>query len=100
MNSDDRSESPALTYVLLVSLLLFCGSFGLFMLHQASALNAQVVQDRRLVAEYQGILLPKYDSFVGNLQVFARRNPDFTPVLAKYGLQSGTIESRLAGPPR
>jgi hypothetical protein len=100
MNPDQRSESLALTYVLLVSLLLFCGSFGLFMLHQASGLNAQVAQDRRLVAEFQSTLLPRYDWFVGNLQVFARHNPDFTPILAKYGLQSGTIESRLAAPPQ
>jgi len=98
MNPDDRSESPLLTYVLLLSLLLLCGSFGLFMLQQASILNAQVTQDRRLVSEFQGVLQPKYDSFVGNLQMFAQRNADFRPILAKYGLQSGSIETRLGMP--
>jgi hypothetical protein len=100
MNTNDRSDSPLLTYVLLVSLLLSSGSFGLFMLQQAPILNAQVIQDRRVITEFHTSLQPKYDWFVGSLQLFAQRNPDFKPVLAKYGLQTGTLEERVGLPPK
>jgi hypothetical protein len=98
MNNDNRSESPLLTYVLLVSLLLSCGSFGVFMLQQAPILNAQVVQDRRVITEFRTALEPRYDWFVSSLQVYAQRNPDFKPVLAKYGLLTGTLEQRVGLP--
>jgi hypothetical protein len=95
MNTNENSESPLLTYVLLLSLLVSCGSFSLFMLQQASGLNNQVIQDRRVIAEFHTVLQPKYDWFVSSLQVYAQRNPDFKPILAKYGLQAGTLEERV-----
>jgi hypothetical protein len=100
MNPNDNSQSPALTLVLLVSLLLFCGSFGLFMLQQASIMNSQVVQARRIIAEYENNGLPRLTTFVSQLQAFAQRNPDFAPILAKYGMQPGSPQGLLPAAPK
>ena len=71
------------------SLLLMCSGLGLLFLHQASQLKGQVIQAERLVANYNTNVLPRVTAFVNNLQAFSKSNPDFLPILTKYGLQPG-----------
>lgn len=71
----------------LFSLLLMCAGLGVFMLHQARVLKVQVAQGEQRLAAFNGNFTPTAKRFVAELQVFARNNPDFLPVLAKYNLQ-------------
>jgi len=71
---------------LLIATLLVGGALGLFLLRQVFAMNRQVVEAKRFVADFQTNALPKMNWFVANLQAFAKTNTDFNPILAKYNL--------------
>ena len=75
-----------LTNGLLVAILCLGLGLALYLYRQVTQLNGQVTEAKRVIAEYQTNALPRIKWFVGSLQNFAKTNPDFNPVLAKYGL--------------
>lgn len=79
----------------LLALLLMGAGVGGFLWRQVTLINLQVTQARQVVADYQTNVLPKINVFVTNLQAFAKNNPDFAPILAKYNL----LASQLNQPP-
>lgn len=90
MNDSDNCQScRVLLVAVLFSLLLLCAGLGLTYLRQAAQMKMQVVQSERVVQAYNTNVLPRINSFVKNLQLFSKSNPDFGPILTKYGLQPG-----------
>jgi len=89
-----------LPLAVLVSLLLMCAGLGLMFLHQASQLKTQVIQSERIVANYNTNVVPRINVFVKNLQAFSKNNPDFLPILAKYGLQPGAQPAPAPAAPK
>ncbi|MCX7721496.1 MAG: hypothetical protein N2379_00335 [Verrucomicrobiae bacterium] len=82
---------------LLIANLFLGGALGLFLLRQLFATNRRAVELSRFVENYRTNAQPQIQILVSNLQAFAKTNPDFNPILAKYGLlqtgaqpQSGT----------
>ena len=78
---------------LLVLLLVISGTLNLFFWRTfrvtKGALDAERPQINQMVAEYnkgQGIAIT---NFLAKLVEFEKKNPDFSPILAKYGVPLG-----------
>ena len=71
---------------LLAAVLCLGGAWFLYLYRQVANLNRQVTESARIVSEFQTNSLPKINWFFENLQAFAKTNPDFNPILAKYNL--------------
>jgi hypothetical protein len=88
-----RSECESLRQLvvsLLVLLLVVSGTLNLYFWRQfrvtKGALDAERPQVTQMVAEYnkgQGIAI---DNFIARLREFEKKNPDFSPILLKYGI--------------
>jgi hypothetical protein len=98
MNSDN-SNSCRLTQILLLVSLLFMGlGLGLPLLNQVRQFNRDLPVGRKIVADFQTNNEPKIKQFVTNLQNFAKANPDFAQIFAKYNVQSGPAPAPAATP--
>ena len=71
---------------MLLAIGCLAAAMSIFLFRQVRTINRQVVDQKRIVNEHQTNALPKINWFIGNLQSFAKTNPDFNPILAKYGL--------------
>jgi hypothetical protein len=78
-----RSLRAMLIWVMLI-LLIVIGSFCLYLLREVVFVRRQVKELTQVVASYDKNSKPVMQDFLGKLQVFARSNPDFTPILTKY----------------
>jgi hypothetical protein len=95
MDDQDNSSQSSLTVMaVLLALLLMGAGVGMFLLRQVRLINLQVVQAKQAVADYQTNALPKIKVFIANLEVFAKNNPDFAPILARYK----QLSTRAANP--
>ena len=91
-----RSQCESLRQLvssLLVLLLVVSGTLNLFFWRQfkvtKGALDVERPQINQMVAEYnrgQGIAIT---NFLAKLVEFEKKNPDFSPILAKYGVPLG-----------
>jgi len=81
---------------LLISTLVLGSALGLFLLRQVFAMNRQIVEAKRFMADFQTNALPRINWFVGNLQTFAKTNADLNPILAKYNLLPTTSAAPAA----
>ncbi|MFM2294563.1 MAG: hypothetical protein RLZZ350_976 [Verrucomicrobiota bacterium] len=79
--------------LILVALLLMTVGLGIFFLRQATALRKQVEQSQKFVAEYNQNVAGPGTRLIGNLQAFAKSNPDLAPILAKYQLGGVKLDS-------
>jgi len=89
VDEDVREELKAargVIILLLVAVTCMGMAMALYLYRQVVNLNRQVVENRRVANDYQSNSLPKISWFVNNLQAFAKTNPDFNPILAKYNL--------------
>jgi hypothetical protein len=98
--SELRSQCESLRQLvisLLVLLLVVSGTLSLYFWRQfritKGALDVARPQISQMVAEYnkgQGVAI---DNFVAKLKEFEKKNPDFAPILAKYGIPLGPSTS-------
>ena len=79
-------SSRSLWIAVLASLLMLGIGLGLLLWNDVRQKSTEVQFGRRIVTEYQTNNEPRIREFVANLQAFAKTNPDFTPILVKYGL--------------
>ena len=92
MNSDQRlealeAESRTLRLqfvVALVTLIIFCASLNVFLFRQTSNVRKQTSEAGKFVANYNTNTAPQLGIFVGRLQDYAKRDPEFQKVLARY----------------
>jgi hypothetical protein len=71
-------------HVLLVILLVLTGSFSLYLLREVIFVRRQVRELSQFVTNYDKNSKPVMQDFLTKLQAFAKINPDFAPILAKY----------------
>lgn len=90
MNEIDTPQLPQTSRLLLVvflcSLLLMGAGMGLYLMRQVFLMNTEVARTRMALNDYHTNTEPRLRGFVGDLQKYARTNPDFAPILAKYGV--------------
>jgi hypothetical protein len=87
--SQEIESLRSTTTIALLALACIAASLSIYLYRQVTVMNRQVSDGKRVVNEFQSNTLPQIRWFVENLQAFSKTNPDFTPVLAKYGLVPG-----------
>ena len=68
----------------LVTLIIFCASLNVFLFRQTSIVRKQTSEAGKFVANYNTNTAPSLAIFVGRLQDYAKRDPEFQKVLARY----------------
>ncbi len=81
----------SLTSSLLVLLLVVSGTLNLFFWRQFRAAKATTTEVRQIVAEYNQNTVPAINEFLNKLIDFEKKNPDFGPILLKYGVHPGSF---------
>lgn len=84
---------------LLVALLMMAMGTGLFLWNEIRQKNSDVTLAKKVLAEYQTTSEPRIREFVAGLQAFAKNNPDFNPILAKYNLSGSTAAGSTTATP-
>jgi hypothetical protein len=79
------SSLRSVVAMLLIAVLCVGLGAALFLYRQVALINGQVVEARRLVLDHETNALPRITRFVDSLQGYAKSNPDFMPILIKYG---------------
>jgi hypothetical protein len=98
MNSEHPQCCRITQMVLLVSLLMMGAGVGSLLWNDVRQKNLEVSLGKKFVADFQANDEGKIKWFVTSLQDFARSNPDFKPILAKYNLlAAATAASRSPG---
>lgn len=87
-----------ITTILLAVVVCMAGALSVYLYRQASLLNRQVTEGKRMVSEFETNTLPRFSAFVNSLQNFSKSNPDFAPILAKYPLQASAAPARAPMP--
>ena len=67
-----------------ITLIIFCASLNVFLFRQTSGVSKQTGEAAKFVANYYTNTAPQLSIFVGRLQDYAKRDPDFQKVLARY----------------
>ena len=68
----------------LVTLLIFCASLNVYLFRQTSGVRKQTSEAAKFVATYATNTAPQLGIFVGRLQDYAKRDPEFRKVLDRY----------------
>ncbi len=71
---------------LLVLLLVVSGTLNVYMWRQFQNTKRVLNAERQMVLDYAKGQGAAIDTFIKRLQEFEKKNPDFAPVLAKYGI--------------
>lgn len=81
----EMASLQSLIFSVLVLILVVSGSFNLFLMREYKMVNADVVQGRQVVAEFQknnaGLM-----EFLKKLSDYSHTHPDFSPIATKFGL--------------
>lgn len=96
MNTENPQPCRTQKLLILLSILMVTAGFGWFMLGQLFMISGQSSQADFIVTEYRTNGLPAINKFVDNLRTFARTNPDFNPILARYNLLSAPPAAPVA----
>lgn len=73
-----------LFHITLVALVVVSGSLSVVLLRQVISMRRQARDLNTILVSYQKNEEPVLEDFRKRLEEFARRNPDFRPILAKY----------------
>lgn len=82
----------------LVILILLSLAVNWFLLYQFVISRKQLTGFEQVVADYQHNSLPRINEFLKRLSEFAKTNPDFAPILAKYPIQVTPAATNKAVP--
>jgi hypothetical protein len=80
-----RSLRSNVTMLLIAGCCLGAGA-TLFLYRQASIVSLQVTESKRAIVDYESNSWPRIRIFLGNLQGYAKTDPEFNKVLIKYGV--------------
>ncbi len=87
--SDLRAECASLRQLvssLLVLLLVVSGTLNIYFWRQFRATKTAARQVAAMVTDFQTNQGPAIDGFLAKLVEFEKKNPDFAPILTKYGV--------------
>ena len=85
--------------ILTVALVILNGSLNIFLLRQVSMVRNEIEERSKFIVDYERSNVPIMNDFVLKLQVFAKTNPDFAPILAKYWRPTNAIPTPRVVPP-
>ena len=75
----------------LILVLIVSGTFNIYLLRQWRSTSRDLAairpQATQMIADYQKVSGPLITDFLKKVTEYGRSHPDFTPVLAKYGLK-------------
>jgi len=78
---------------ILILVVVIGGTFFIALLRQWRTVNKELAGFRpqaiRMISDYQKVSAPVMSDFLKKITEYGRTHPDFTPVLAKYGLKPG-----------
>jgi hypothetical protein len=86
--------------ILIVVIVVLSGSLNIFLLRQVSLVRREVEDRQRFLTDYEHNSVPLMNDFVLKLQAFAKTNPDFAPILAKYWRSTNPPPASQAVPPK
>jgi hypothetical protein len=76
---------------ILILVIVISGTLGIYLLRQWQSSRKDLIairpQAAQMIAEYQKVSGPLMSDFVKKITDYGRSHPDFTPVLAKYGIR-------------
>ena len=84
----------------LVTLIVFCASLNLFLFRQTSIVRKQTSDAANFVANFKTNTAPSLGIFVGRLQDYARRDPEFQKLLARFIPPAATPSPTLSPVPQ
>jgi hypothetical protein len=96
---DELASWRAVLLALLGSVFCLGAALGLYLYRQNSNLTRQTAEHERNLAVFKTNSFPAINWFIVNLQAFAKTNPDFTPILAKYNALPPSAPSLPAASP-
>jgi hypothetical protein len=79
--------------VLLLVIIGLAMAVGLVLFRQVSVIGRQATDSQMFIWEYQTNDVPRMNSFLANLEVFSKTNPDLHPILVKYNLIAPTTNA-------
>lgn len=88
-----------LLHVTLVALIVVTGSLSVVLLRQVIGMRRQVREMRTVVMNYEKNEVPVLEEFRKKLDEFARRDPNFRPILSKYFTPEGAAPAGGAPAP-
>ncbi len=95
--SDLQAQYDTLRHLvvsILILVVVISGTLNIYLLRQWRSTSKDLAairpQATQLIAEYQKVSGPLMQDFVKKLTEYGRTNPEFAPVLAKYGLKPST----------
>ena len=101
--NDLQAQCDALRHLVvsvLILVIVISGTLNIYLLRQWRSVSKDLAgirpQAAQMIAEYQKVSGPLMNDFVKKITEYGRTHPDFTPVLAKYGLKPTTPTN--AGP--
>jgi hypothetical protein len=100
--SDPYDSLRQLVISILVLVIVVSATLNVFLLRQAKTsrqdLDAIRPQVNNMVTQYQRNLGPAIDEFIRKLQAYAKKYPDFEPILDKHLGKGGTSAPGPTGP--
>lgn len=84
-------------HVTLVALIVVSGSLSVVLLRQVLGMRRQVREMTTVVLNYEKNEVPVLEDFRKKLDDFARRDPNFRPILAKYFTPDGGAQPAPSG---
>ena len=88
---------------ILILVVVISGTFNIYLLRQWRSTSKDLAgirpQAAQIITEYQKASGPVMQEFVRKLTEYGRTNPDFVPILIKYGLKPATPTNSLTAAP-
>jgi hypothetical protein len=108
--SDLRAQCDQLRQLMasvLILVIVISGTLGIYLLRQWQSSRKDLAairpQAAQMITEYQKVSGPLMSDFVKKIGDYGRTHPDFTPILAKYGLMprgsTNTLPPAPSSPP-
>jgi hypothetical protein len=87
----------------LILVIVISGTLNIYLLRQWQSSRKDLAairpQAAQMIGEYQKVSGPMMSDFVKKISDYGRNHPDFTPVLAKYGIKpAGTTSAPQTAP--
>ena len=80
---------------ILILVVVISGTLNIYLLRQWRSTSKDLAgirpQATQMISEYQKVSGPLMQDFVKKLTEYGRTNPEFAPLLAKYGLKPATL---------
>ena len=96
--NDLQAQYDALRHLvvsILILVVVISGTLNIYFLRQWRSTSKDLAairpQASQMITDYQKVTGPMMNDFIKKITEYGRTHPDFTPILAKYGLKPATL---------